>query len=111
MAPGSMSSLAVASTVSRSAIGSNALRFAANADVPPKEQATATKSAGIRVVMILLLDHADELTVADFWLWQNRTSAGRRLIYKGPAPGGRSGPASLHCLARALRHCGRRPPR
>src|SRR5215472_12803507 len=63
MVPGTMSSLAVASTVSRSATGSKGLRFVADAAVPPKEHATATTSARIRVVMILLLGHADELTV------------------------------------------------
>src|SRR5262249_32771096 len=63
MAPGTMSSLAVASTVSRSATGSKGLRFVADASVPPKEHATATTSAKIRVVMISLLGHADELTV------------------------------------------------
>src|SRR5262249_15884555 len=63
MAPGTMSSLAVASTVSRSATGSKGLRFVADAAVSPKEHATATTSAKIRVVMISLLGHADELTV------------------------------------------------
>src|SRR5215469_7084410 len=63
MVPGTMSSLAVASTVSRSATGSKGLRFVADAAVPPKEHATAATSARIRVVMILLLGHADELTV------------------------------------------------
>src|SRR6516225_1902878 len=63
MAPGTMSSLAVASTVSRSAAGSKGLRFVAAAAVAPKEHATATTSARISVVMISLLGHADELTV------------------------------------------------
>src|SRR5215831_16196097 len=63
MVPGTMSSLAVASTVSRSAAGSKGLRFVSDAAVPPKEHATATASAKIRVVMISLLGHADELTV------------------------------------------------
>src|SRR6478609_7770761 len=63
MVPGSMSSLAVASTVSRSATASNGLRFVADAAVPPKEHVTATTSARIRVVMISLLGHADELMV------------------------------------------------
>src|SRR5262249_55139929 len=63
MAPGTMSSLAVASTVSRSAAGSKGLRFVADAAVAPREHATATASARIRVVMISLLGHADELTV------------------------------------------------
>src|SRR6478672_8274921 len=57
MVPGSMSSLAVASTVSRSATASNGLRFVADAAVPPKEHVTATTSARIRVVMISLLGH------------------------------------------------------
>src|SRR5262245_56587296 len=63
MVPGTMSSLAVASTVSRSATGSMGLIFVADAAVPPKEHVTATTSARIRVVMILLRGHADELTV------------------------------------------------
>src|SRR6516162_11506326 len=62
MVPGTMSSLAVAATVSRSATGSKGLRFVADAAAPPKEHATATTSARIRVVMISLLGHADELT-------------------------------------------------
>src|SRR5262245_40404570 len=61
MVPGTMSSLAVASTVSRSATGSKGLRFVANAAVPPTEHATA--SARIRVAMIQLLGHADEVAV------------------------------------------------
>src|SRR5262249_710443 len=63
MVPGTMSSFAVASTVSRSATTPKALRFVADNAVPPKEHATATTSARIRVVMISLLGHADELTV------------------------------------------------
>jgi hypothetical protein len=63
MVPGTMSSFAVASTVSRSATGSKGLKFVADTAVPPKEHATAATSARIRVVMILLLGHADELTV------------------------------------------------
>src|SRR3954471_12218543 len=63
MVPGTMSSLAVASTVSRSTTGLKGLRFVADAAVPPKEHATATTSARSRVVMIPLLGHAGELTV------------------------------------------------
>jgi hypothetical protein len=49
------------------------LRFVADAAVPPKEHATATTSARIRVVIISLLGHADEShgRAADFWLWRN----------------------------------------
>src|SRR5262249_46422282 len=55
MVPGTMSSLAAASTVSRSATGSNGLRFVAEAAVPPKEDATANTSARIRMVMLSFL--------------------------------------------------------
>src|SRR6516225_8597384 len=93
MVPGTMSSLAVASMVSRSATGSKGLRFVADAAVPPKEHATATTSAGIRVVMISLLGQADELTVGPPTYGTKRTYPSRRSM---SAFGGKSG---KHLLA------------
>src|SRR5262245_50385625 len=93
MVPGTMSSLAVASTVSRSATGSKGLRFVADAAVPPKEHATATTSARIRVVMIVLLGHAESLR------------SGRRLLVMALLD------QSWHCSITAAigghrKHCG-----
>src|SRR5262245_57165404 len=114
MVPGT-SSLAVASTVSRSATGSKGLRFVADAVIPPKEQAMATTSARIRVVMIQLLGHADELMVGPptFDYGTTRTSADVRCH---AAIGSEHQPARfrsllIYALVRAQTGCVRRAAR